>query len=154
MVTNLQRYDGWTMRGITLRKQLMDGQQNLHCQYLDFLATRNISYTATWSKRSRYEKRLALKVKDGPQLGLISDRDVFLKAARVLESLHPEKKNESDNDHSMNICDQILDNKVGIGTSTNRRRHLLSSTTWWHEPQKKRMARSGMVWRVVITVSR
>ena len=55
------------MRGTTLRKQLMDGQQNLHCQQVDFLATRNISYTATWSERSRYEERLALKVNDGPQ---------------------------------------------------------------------------------------
>ena len=95
------------MRGITLRKQLMDGQQNLHCQYLDFLATRNVSYTAAWSERSRCEKRLALKVNDGPQLGQNNDRDVFPNAARVRAALQRQrgwvnptsrKMNETDND--------------------------------------------------------
>ena len=32
--------------------------------------------------------------------------------------------NESDNDHSMKHCDQILSGKVGIGKSAGRRHHL------------------------------
>ena len=132
------------MRGITLRKQLMDGQQNLHCQYLYFLATRNISYTATWSERSRYEQRLAVKVKDGPQLGPISDRDDFLKAARVLESLHPENERERQRPFHEHLRSNLEWQSLNWNVNQSQASSVIFNNVV-ARTTKKRMAISGMV---------
>ena len=36
-----------------------------YCRYLDYLATVDISYVATWKERSKYENMLVLKLNDG-----------------------------------------------------------------------------------------
>ena len=133
------------MRGITLRKQLMDGEQNLFFQYLDFLATRNISYTATWSERARYEKRLALKVNDGPQQGPINDRDVFSgsssrscsppTAKSMGEYLHPE--NERERQRPFDVRSNL--EWQSWNWNVNQSQASSSSSTWWHEPQKREL---------------
>ena len=75
-----------------------------------------------------------LKLNDGKHSGRMRKREAFPQAARALAALQrqqglentyiPKKTNESDNDHPMKNCDQILDGKVAIGKSTGRRHHL------------------------------
>ena len=94
-----------------------------------------MSYVGTWKERSRYENSGELNLNGGPHPGRENDKSRgFSKSSsrmcssptstRTGQSLHPPKKNVSDNDHSMKKCDQILSGKVGIGKSTGRRHHL------------------------------
>ena len=132
-------------------------------QYLDFRATQNISYSARRSERSRYEESLALKVNDGPQPGPINDRVVFSKAGRVYFQpssgrkdgwvLTSRKKKEGQRPFDEESRSN-LERPSWMCNINQSQASSLSSTTWWHEPQKRMARRSGMVGRVVITVSR
>ena len=103
-----------------------------------------------------------MKVNDGPQLGPINDRDVFPEAARVRAALQrqrgwvnpyiPKKERERqrpcDEHLRSNLERQSWNENVNQSQASSFIFNVVAQTT------KKRMARSGIVGRVVITVSR
>ena len=70
----------------------MAGEKNNDVSTLTILQQLDISYTGTWSERSRYENSLVLQVNDGQLPGPIKDREDFPQAARVLAALQRQKR--------------------------------------------------------------
>ena len=138
-VTNLERTVKHVQRGTNLPA---DGQRN---SIPGLFATVDITYVGT----SRYENMLVLELNDGKHPGKNQNRDDFGHAAGSLTScsrtpilfsrVPTSRKKHSDNDHSMNNCDQILSGKVGIiGHFNGRRHHLhLQQSGTLQEPQQE-----------------
>ena len=129
--------------------QTIIGWTREYCWYLDFLATIDISFCATWKQRSRYENRLLLGVNDGPHPGPVRERDDFLKTTRRIAALQREEgrvnvyipKEESAKDHSLKHCEQTLSGTATTGDSTGRSK--MARTT------PRRMTRLTWVGRVM-----
>ena len=73
--------------GGRMRKQFARGWTEELCRYLDYPATIDISYDATWEERSRCEHVLVLELNDGTHPGRTTSRNDFPPAARMLASL-------------------------------------------------------------------
>ena len=125
-----QTNDIKNLNGIT------DGQT--YCEYLDYFATVDATYIATWPERSRYHNILVLKLHDGKTSGKMPYRDDFKLAARSCsrtpgwkgKPLYPEVATRTTKDHSMKSCDQNL-----IGKFDGSQASSSSSTAWW-QPQE------------------
>ena len=89
-----------------------------YCRYLDYLATVDITYIATWPKRSRERCQIEMIFNLQPVHLLFSDTRKG--KPPVLRS-----RNEKGKYHSMKSCDPNLNGRVGIvGKFMDRRYHL------------------------------
>ena len=147
------RFPSKIMMTIYRNSQIAVGWMEKYWRYLDSIASVDISHTATWSARSRYENNLTLGVNDGEKPRPTTRRDDFPRAFRTVGAIKDEegRMNPYIPEH-LRERQRRLDEKLrsdlewqSWNWNVNWSQASSSSSTdrWqsakWHEPQQREM---------------